>query len=78
MGETHTNANLMSALLAGHQRVLVTSQKDQVLKVLREKIPDELRFLCVLLADDSRGAAAELRNGLGVIPLPTFRLIGGG
>ena len=52
-GKTHTIANLVSALLARGQRVLVTSQKDQALKVLREKIPPELRRLCVLLAGGS-------------------------
>ncbi|MCE7002894.1 AAA family ATPase [Kibdelosporangium philippinense] len=63
-GKTHTIANLVSALLARGQRVLVTSQKDQALKVLREKIPDELRKLCVLLAGGSRDAAKELEQGL--------------
>jgi AAA domain len=38
-GKTHTIANLVSALLARGQRVLVTSQKDQALRVLRDKIP---------------------------------------
>ena len=63
-GKTHTIANLISALLARGQRVLVTSQKDQALKVLRDKIPSDLRHLCVLLAGGSRGAAAELQRGL--------------
>lgn len=63
-GKTHTIANIVSALLARGQRVLVTSQKDQALKVLREKIPPELRHLCVLLAGGNRGAAAELQRGL--------------
>lgn len=63
-GKTHTIANLVSALLARGQRVLVTSQKDQALKVLREKIPPELRRLCVLLAGGSKDAAKELEQGL--------------
>jgi very-short-patch-repair endonuclease len=63
-GKTHTIANLVSALLACGQRVLVTSQKDQALKVLREKIPPELRRLCVLLAGGSKDAAKELEQGL--------------
>jgi len=63
-GKTHTIANLVSALLALGQRVLVTSQKDQALKVLRDKIPGELRRLCVLLAGGSKDAAKELENGL--------------
>ena len=63
-GKTHTIANLVSALLARGQRVLVTSQKDQALRVLREKIPQELRHLCVLLAGGSKDAAVELQQGL--------------
>ncbi len=63
-GKTHTIANLVSALLARGQRVLVTSQKDQALRVLREKIPPELRRLCVLLAGGSKDAAKELQQGL--------------
>ncbi|GAB2594346.1 hypothetical protein Aab01nite_82850 [Paractinoplanes abujensis] len=63
-GKTHTIANLVSALMARGQRVLVTSQKDQALKVLRKKIPPELRRLCVLLAGGSKDTATELRQGL--------------
>ncbi|MGI5132973.1 AAA domain-containing protein [Pseudonocardia sp. CA-107938] len=63
-GKTHTIANLVSALLARGQRILVTSQKEQALKVLRDHIPEELRHLCVLLAGGSRDAAAELQKGL--------------
>ncbi|MCL9761240.1 AAA domain-containing protein [Frankia sp. AiPa1] len=50
-GKTHTIANLISALLAEGQRVLVTSQKAQALRVLRAKLPAELRDLCVSLTD---------------------------
>ena len=39
-GKTHSIANLLSALLAQGQRVLVTSQKAQALRVLRDKLPD--------------------------------------
>lgn len=63
-GKTHTIANLVSALLARGQRILVTSQKDQALRVLRDKIPRELRHLCVLLAGGSKDASVELQQGL--------------
>lgn len=63
-GKTHTIANLVSALLARGMRVLVTSQKDQALKVLRHKIPADLRSLCVLLAGGSKDAAKELERGI--------------
>lgn len=38
-GKTHTIANLISALLADGRRVLVTSEKAQALRVLRDQIP---------------------------------------
>lgn len=63
-GKTHTIANLISALLARGQRVLVTSQKEQALRVLREKVPEELRQLCVLLAGGSRDSSEELQRSL--------------
>ncbi|WP_235948498.1 AAA family ATPase, partial [Candidatus Frankia alpina] len=50
-GKTHTIANLITALLAEGQRVLVTSQKAQALRVLREKLPPELQRLCVSFTD---------------------------
>ncbi|MDO3685952.1 AAA domain-containing protein [Micromonospora sp. C28ISP2-4] len=62
-GKTHTIANLVSALLARGQRVLVTSQNDQALRELREKVPVSLRDLCVLMTD-GRNAATEVGFGL--------------
>jgi very-short-patch-repair endonuclease len=59
-GKTHTIANLVAALLAQGQRVLVTSQKAQALRVLRDKLPPELRRLCVSMTDSSDTASTEL------------------
>ena len=53
-GKTHTIANLVSALLAQGQRVLVTSARDQPLTVLRDKLPSPVRDLCVLLLSSTR------------------------
>ncbi|MFF4990240.1 AAA domain-containing protein [Streptosporangium saharense] len=53
-GKTHTIANLVSALLAQGQRVLVTSARDQALTVLRNKLPPAVRDLCVLLLSSTR------------------------
>lgn len=50
-GKTHTIANLMSALLAKGQRVLVVSEKAQALHVLRDKMPEELRQLAVSITE---------------------------
>jgi very-short-patch-repair endonuclease len=63
-GKTHTIANLMSALLAQGQRVLVTSQKAQALRVLRDKLPAEVAKLCVSVTDLDRGGSAELEGSV--------------
>ncbi|SNQ45476.1 DNA helicase [Frankia canadensis] len=64
-GKTHTIANLICALLAEGQRVLVTSQKAQALRVLRAKLPPDLQRLCVSLTDtaDPTEPAAETAAG---------------
>ncbi|USX53243.1 AAA domain-containing protein [Lentzea sp. HUAS12] len=66
-GKTHTIANLICALLARGLRVLVTSEKDQALRVLREKVPPELRQLCVLLTGGGRSGADELERGVSAL-----------
>ncbi|MGG3920281.1 AAA domain-containing protein [Parageobacillus thermoglucosidasius] len=54
-GKSHTIANLICHLLAHGKRVLVTSEKERALQVLRDKIPEEIRSLCVsVLGGDSR------------------------
>ncbi|MEV0974964.1 AAA domain-containing protein [Microtetraspora glauca] len=63
-GKTHSIANLLSALLAQGQRVLVTSQKAQALRVLRDKLPPEIAGLCVSMTDLGRGGSAELEGGV--------------
>lgn len=59
-GKTHTIANLLCALLAEGRRVLVTSEKAQALRVLRDKLPPEMRDLCVSLADPENGPDGDL------------------
>ncbi|MFG2696396.1 AAA domain-containing protein [Kitasatospora sp. NPDC048407] len=62
-GKTHTIANLLSALLAQGQRVLVTSARDHALTVLRDKLPPAIRDLCVLLLSGARqDGASELER----------------
>ncbi|MGV9714039.1 AAA domain-containing protein [Gordonia sp. NPDC003424] len=53
-GKTHTIANLAAALLAKGQRVLVTSEKAQALRVLRDMLPAELQDLTISIADVGR------------------------
>lgn len=66
-GKTHTIANVMSGLLACGQRVLVTSEKSQALRVLREKLPPELQELCVSITDLSRDGSDELNRSVAKI-----------
>jgi very-short-patch-repair endonuclease len=63
-GKTHTIANLIAALLAQGQRVLVTSQKAQALRVLRDKLPPEVAKLCVCVTDLDRGGSTELEGSV--------------
>lgn len=54
-GKSHTIANIVSSLLARGKRVLVTSQTENALRVLRDKIPKEIQSLCVSqLGNDSK------------------------
>ena len=59
-GKSHTIANLICHLLASDKRVLVTSQTPRALKVLRGKIPDHIKPLCVSLLGDDQEAMASL------------------
>lgn len=63
-GKTHTIANLVCALLADGKRVLVTSEKGQALKVLRQQLPPELRSLCVLQGDRRQDGSDDLEQSV--------------
>ena len=52
-GKTHTIANLMGHFLAQGRSVLVTSHTPKALSVLKEKVPEGLRNLCVSVLEDS-------------------------
>ncbi|MFD5475347.1 AAA domain-containing protein [Streptomyces sp. NPDC127105] len=63
-GKTHTIANLIAALLADGKRVLVTSEKGQALRVLRDQLPPRLRSMCVIQSDQWQSGASDLRRSL--------------
>jgi Ni2+-binding GTPase involved in maturation of urease and hydrogenase/very-short-patch-repair endonuclease len=63
-GKTHTIANLVSALLAQGQRVLVTSEKAQALRVLRDKLPKGMQELCVSITDASPKGNSDLAKSV--------------
>ncbi|MGE3285074.1 MAG: AAA domain-containing protein [Pseudonocardia sp.] len=66
-GKTHTIANLVCALLAQGQRVLVTSEKAQALRVLRDKLPAGMQELCVSLTDASAKGDSDLNRSVGTL-----------
>ncbi|MDH6228175.1 AAA domain-containing protein [Streptomyces sp. MJP52] len=59
-GKTHTIANLVTDLLAQGQRVLITSHTPRALRVLRDKLPESVRDLCVSRTEDGAAAQREL------------------
>jgi len=59
-GKSHTIANLISHYVAHGKRVLVTAEKEQALRVLIDKVPEEIRQLCVPVL----GADAVARSRL--------------
>ncbi|MFG2006831.1 AAA domain-containing protein [Spirillospora sp. NPDC048911] len=63
-GKTHTIANLMAALLAEGKRILVTSAKDQALRVLRDALPAQLQDLCVRQTHGYADGSDELERTL--------------
>ncbi len=66
-GKTHTIANLISHLVGQGKRVLVTSQKEQALVVLRDKIPESIRDLSVAVLGSSAASLAQLDQSVQAI-----------
>jgi len=63
-GKSHTIANLICHLLAHGKRVLVTSEKERALKVLRDKIPNEIRSLCVSVLGADSDSVRDIENSI--------------
>lgn len=59
-GKSHTIANLACHLLATGKRVLITAETGRALKVLKDKLPEDIRPLCVSLLGQGADAFAEL------------------
>lgn len=66
-GKTHTIANIVSHLLAHGKKVLITSQKENPLKVLKDKIPEEIRDLCVPVLGGGRDSLREIETSIRMI-----------
>jgi hypothetical protein len=63
-GKSHTIANLVCHLLASGKRVLITAETGRALNVLREKLREEMRPLCVSLLGQGGDAFAELDSAV--------------
>ena len=63
-GKSLTIANLICHLLATGQRVLVTAETAQALRVVKDKLPEELKPLCLSLLGQGGDAFAELNSAV--------------
>ena len=66
-GKTHTIANIICHYLAEGKRVLVTSQKDPALTVLKEQLPQEIRALVVSLLTSEAEGLKQFEAAIGKI-----------
>lgn len=63
-GKTHTIANLLGHLLAQGKRVLVTAHTPKALRVLRQKVVEPLRPLCISVLQNDRQSQEELQQSI--------------
>jgi AAA domain len=63
-GKSHTIANLVCHLLASGKRVLITAETGRALKVLKNKLPEDMRPLCVSLLGQGGDSFAELNSAV--------------
>ncbi len=66
-GKSHTIVNLICHLLANGKKVLVTSETERALRVLREKIPPELQPLCINVLGNDIKSMKELEYSINKI-----------
>lgn len=63
-GKTHTIANLIGHLLADGKTVLVTSHTAKALRVVRDKVHDKIRPLCVSVLESDENSRRELEQSI--------------
>jgi hypothetical protein len=66
-GKSHTIANLICHLLAAGKRVLITAETGRALRVLKDKLPENIQGLCVSLLGQGGDAFAELNTSVHAI-----------
>ncbi|MFJ8262876.1 hypothetical protein ACIQ4I_13125 [Rummeliibacillus sp. NPDC094406] len=65
--KTHTIANLISHYLAEGKKILITTQEDSQLSELKNKIPEEIRDLCVPYLSEETNAFNEIEQSIRLI-----------
>lgn len=63
-GKTHTIANLTGHFLAQGKTVLITSHTKKALSVLKDKLPEGMRSLCVSVLDDTNSDMEKSVDGI--------------
>lgn len=63
-GKSHTIANLVCHLLAKGQRILITSHAARALEVLKDKIPEEVQALAVIVLGNDYKAMERLQSSV--------------
>ena len=63
-GKTHTIANIICHYLAQGKRVLITAKGESALSVIQEKLPEEIRPLCVALLSDERDGMKQFEHAI--------------
>ncbi len=66
-GKTHSIANLICHFLANGQKILVTSQTDRALKVLKNKLPEKIKSLCVEILGRDQKSFKDLKKSFETI-----------
>ena len=61
-GKTHSIANLISHFLSEGKKILITSQTDRALKVLRNKLPEKIKPLCIEILGQDQKAFEDLKK----------------
>lgn len=66
-GKTHTISNLIGHLLSQGKSILVTAHTTKALRVLRDKVPDMLKPLCVSVLGSDQLARRQLESAVSSI-----------
>ncbi len=66
-GKSHTIVNLICHLLSQGKKILVTSQREKALEVLRDKLPKDIRDLCISILGSDKTSMMDLDHSIRII-----------